>query len=141
MIWGSDNCCFHNFLMDPCFCRLKTLSPTTTVPRLLPPFLSLSYMSEPSSSEQTEQGSDVDWAALKIAIDEMNAALTLVRANFITISALFVHKLKSPLPMPAVYRQLWFAQRGRCRSPLRHKLESARSPSGSPQGRKAHVVA
>jgi len=36
-------------------------------------------MSEPPLDEQKEQGPSVDWVALKIAVDEMLAALALVR--------------------------------------------------------------
>ncbi|KAF9649545.1 hypothetical protein BDM02DRAFT_1809806 [Thelephora ganbajun] len=39
-------------------------------------------MSELSPDEQKEQGPDVDWAALKIAIDEIVAALALFTGNF-----------------------------------------------------------
>ena len=42
-------------------------------------------MSDPSPGERTEQGPDVDWAALKVAVDEMTAALALVRGSFTLI--------------------------------------------------------
>jgi hypothetical protein len=41
-------------------------------------------MSDQSPDDQTDQGSDVGWAALKLAVDEMVAALALVRGNSIT---------------------------------------------------------
>lgn len=44
-------------------------------------------MSEPSSSDQTKLVPEVDWAGLKIAIDDVNAALALVRGPIITIYA------------------------------------------------------
>ena len=43
-------------------------------------------MSEPSTCEQQEQRPEVDWAALKIAVEEMAAALALVRDNPIMIT-------------------------------------------------------
>ena len=82
MIWDSVNCCFHNFLMDPGFSRFKISF--TDHDGLSSPSLSLPpsyHMSEPSPRERTEQGPDVDWPALTIAIDEMNAALALVRGG------------------------------------------------------------
>lgn len=44
-------------------------------------------MSEPSSSDRTKLAPEVDWAGLKIAIDDVNAALALVRLPIITICA------------------------------------------------------
>lgn len=40
-------------------------------------------MSDKSPDEQTEQGPELDWAALKLAVDEIVAALTLVRDNLL----------------------------------------------------------
>jgi hypothetical protein len=52
-------------------------------------------MSESPSTEQKEQGPEVDWTALKIAVDDMNTALALVRGSFITIRFV-AHKLTFP---------------------------------------------
>ena len=41
-------------------------------------------MSESAPTEQKEQDLEVDWTALKIAVDEMSSALALVRANSAT---------------------------------------------------------
>lgn len=86
MIWDSANCYFHNFLMDPCSLLVSKLShrPRPSLPLPTPLPLSLSQMSESAPTEQKEQDLEVDWTALKFAVDEMSSALALVRANSAT---------------------------------------------------------
>jgi hypothetical protein len=56
-------------------------------------------MSEQSQDERKEQGTGVDWPALQIAVDEIVAALALVRGNSITaISQAYVSAADRSLP-------------------------------------------